>query len=230
MKRKCFVILFSTIVSVLNAQSYSTNDKIEGTELEELIIQIEKIDSKWTSIFKKPRTYDWRNLMLNRPISYGNQVVTKYTPEKDIQFNGISFLLITANNLTDKKKVLKPIVYKINSSGDTISLVSNDFIQVGDMKSHISALKKKDSEVAFEFNYAIEVNKGEPVYIGFEFVDTKEPRPDKINDIIMFGPLREKQKPMLETKIIQSKSEIRLYEEDQVFMNGLYFELKLLNN
>lgn len=217
------------VLFLLPTSLFAQNDEVETSELDELIIQIEKIDSKWTRIFKKPKFSDW-SISSDYPISYGNQVVTKYTPNKDIQFNGISFLLLTAGNTTKKKKVLKPIVYKINSSGDTISLVSNDFIQIGDMESGISVLKKKGGEVAFEFNYTIEVNKDEPVYIGFEFVDTKEPRPDKINDVIIFGPLREKQKPMLETKIIQSKSDIRLYKEDQVFMNGLYFELKLLKN
>jgi len=227
--RKYFVILFLAITGALHAQSNSIANEVEDTTLEELIIQIEKIDSKWTKIFKKPKIADWSNSMYNYPIHQGSQVVTKYIPNKDIRFNGVSFILLTAENTTAIKKALRPIIYQISPSSDTISLVYDNFIQVRDMKSGVSLFKKKGSEVTFEFNYVVEINKDEPVYIGFEFLNTDES--EVLHDAIISGPLREKQKPILETKIVKGKShngKYFLYKDEVEFMNGLYFELKVV--
>lgn len=231
MTHKIFLlILFMFITNTLNAQE--DVDSEPDITLEELIIQIKKIDSKWTKIFKKPKFSDWSASIHNQPLTRGSQVITKYTTEKELQFNGISFLLVSCSDTSHNEKKLKPIVYKVTPSGDTISLISDNYVQIGNIKNKIHSLRRNGSKITFEFNHLIEISKNESFYIGFEFINSNEP--NNINDCVIFAPLRSKDlSSQEETRILKGESYKPnipfLYKSDDVYKSGLYFELKLLD-
>lgn len=228
--QKLFLIVFLISQTFLHAQQIK-NCEAEH-ELEELIIQIKKIDSKWTKIFKQPKFSDWSASIHNQPLTSGSQVITKYTTEKELQFNGISFLVVSCSDTSHNEKKLKPIVYKVTPSGDTISLISDNYIQAGYIKNKIHSLKRNGSKVTFEFNHLIEISKNESFYIGFEFINSN--KPNNINDCVIFAPLRSRDlSSQEETRILKGESYKPnipfLYKSDDVYKSGLYFELKLLD-
>jgi len=207
---------------------FAQNDELEASELEELIIQIEKIDSKWTRIFKKPKFSDWTESLIVLPD--GHRIISKFTPQDTHRFNGISFLIV-APKLDDDNKIVrkfKPILFKITEQGDTLSLIGEKYIEKNQIKDRISAFElKKGSRLDFEFNHVIEVGIGETIYIGFEMI-RDEVTSDTIRDVVWIGPCRGLDNSELETLILKSKlpDNALFHFRNEKIPQDIYFELK----
>lgn len=240
MKRTIFVKVFKIIdmrkvvlifFIVLHFTSYSqqkVDTEVLDSELNELIIEIEKIDSKWVRRFKRPKVSDWAESPIILPDSH--LLLCKYTPKQALEFNGVSFLVIAPamENIIDRK--FKPIIYKLSEKGDTISLIGNEYLQTNQIKNRLSIFeRRKGSQLAFEFNYTIEIAAGETFYIGFEMI-RNELTPENYHDVVWVAPLRSKNHP--ESKSFITKGEsfhptaslVNIDEE----VKSAYFELKVV--
>src|SRR5690554_1600590 len=225
---KKIVLIFLTFSYFSAFSQQEENVEIAESELNELIVEIEKIDSKWVKPFKRPKISDWTASPIILPDSH--LLLCKYTPKQALEFNGVSFLVIAPamENIIDRK--FKPIIYKLSEKGDTISLIGNEYLQTNQIKNRLSIFeRRKGSQLAFEFNYTIEIAAGETFYLGFEMI-RNELTPENYHDVVWVAPLRSKNHP--ESKSFITKGEsfrptaslVNIDEE----VKSAYFELKVV--
>lgn len=240
MKRTIFVKVFKIndmrkvaliFFIVLHFTSYSqqkVDTEVPDSELNELIIEIEKIDSKWVKPFKRPKISDWTASPIILPD--GHSLLCEYEVNQPLELNGVSFLILAPAMESTIDRKFKPIIYKLSKGGDTISLVGNEYLQTNQIKNRFSIFeRRKGSQLVFEFNYSIEIETGETLYLGFEMI-RNELTPENYHDVVWVAPLRSKNYP--ESKSFITKGEsfhptaslVNIDEE----VKSAYFELKVV--
>src|SRR5690554_6645032 len=225
---KKIALIFLTLSYFTTFAQQEENVEIADSKLSELIIEVEKIDSKWVRPFKRPKVSDWAESPIILPDSH--LLLCKYTPKQALEFNGVSFLVIAPAMESTIDRKFKPIIYKLSKGGDTISLVGNEYLQTNQIKNRLSIFeRRKGSQLAFEFNYTIEIAAGKTFYLGFEMI-RNELTPENYHDVVWVAPLRSKKYPESKSFITKGLSfnptASLVYVDEEV--KAAYFELKVV--